>query len=109
MKEGGLRWKVGGGHVSGQQVRGRETDRLQLKRAEGVFLSFWFRSGRGCGPGPHRHRGGPPPYGRASCASCAPSCPCGGGAGGGRLAELARGRQRGRRNIYQSPQEERLM
>lgn len=71
----------------------RETSELQLVAEEkqkkwGVF--FWFRSGRGCGCGlgPALLRGDLPLCGRASCASCALSCPCGGGAGNGGLVGL---------------------
>lgn len=62
-------------------------------KKERVVSSFWFRSGRGCGPGPARLRGALPLGARASCASCAPSCPCGGGAGNGGLAGLKRRRR----------------
>lgn len=49
---------------------------------------FWFRSGRGCDPGLPLCRGGLPLCGCASCAFCALSWSCGGGAGNGELAGL---------------------
>lgn len=57
---------------------------------------FWFRSGRGYGPGLALLRGALPLCGRASYASCAPSCPCGGGVGNGGLAELVQQSRRDR-------------
>lgn len=52
---------------------------------------FWFRSGRGCGCAldPPSLRGDHSLCGRASCASGAPSEPCGGGGGSGGPAGLA--------------------
>lgn len=87
VQESGRSWtrsKVESGEeesMAGKAAGSRTGNRLEV-----VF--FWFRSGRGCGPA--LPRGAPPPCGRASCASCAPSCPCGGGACNGGLSALHR-------------------
>lgn len=72
----GVKWRGSSRGTGNRQTAG-----------EGCIL-FWFRRGRGRGPGPALLRGGLPLGGRASCASCAPSGPCGGGAGNGALAGL---------------------
>lgn len=60
----------------------------QRRKGGGVMVFFWFRSGRGCDPGLPLCRGGLPLCGCASCAFCALSWSCGGGAGNGELAGL---------------------
>lgn len=72
---------------------GRQGDRQTAagsrgEKGRGMMVFFWFRSGRGCDPGLPLRRGGLPLCGCASCAFCALSWSCGGGAGNGELAGL---------------------
>lgn len=98
-----MRDKAGGRRL-GQRVLGCYCDELfgemgttgrqancswqQRRKGGGVMVFFWFRSGRGCDPGLPLCRGGLPLCGCASCAFCALSWSCGGGAGNGELAGL---------------------
>ena len=88
------------GEKQGREVWGqRGEDQGQRLRVGGGVSIIWFRSGRGldpgCGPVP---RGGPPPCGRASCASCVPAGRCGDGAGYDETAGLRKTTETKRRD-----------